>query len=63
MKVPFQFKCISTAAWVIICGPYPHAELNVLASVDFHARIQQTNLAKVFPINHKGAANHSWSSG
>ena len=44
------------------CGPYPHAQLDVLSSVDLHSRIQQTDLTKVLPIHHKGAANHSWSS-
>lgn len=43
--------------------PYPHAELNVFSAVDLHAGIQQTDLTKVFPIDHKGAADHGRSSG
>lgn len=42
---------------------YSHPQLNILASIDLHARIQQTNLSKVFSVDHKGAANHGRSSG
>lgn len=44
-------------------GSYPHAELDVLPTVDLHAGIQQTDLTKVFPIDHEGAADHGRSSG
>lgn len=46
-----------------VCLPsYPHAKFDVLASVHLHAWVQKTDLAKVFPINHKGAADHRRSS-
>lgn len=56
--------------WIVMCRgvgcvcllSYPHAQFNVFTSVHLHAGVQKTNLAKVFPINHKGAANHSRSS-
>lgn len=41
---------------------YPHAQFNVFATIHLHAGVQKTDLAKVFPINHKGAADHGWSS-
>lgn len=41
---------------------YPHAQFDVFASVHLHAGVQKTDLAKVFSINHKGAADHSRSS-
>lgn len=42
------------------CCTHAHAKLNVLASIDFHARIEEADLAKVFSVHHKGAADHSW---
>lgn len=41
---------------------YPHAQFDVFASVHLHAGVQKTNLAKVLPIDHEGAADHGWSS-
>lgn len=37
---------------------YPHAKLDVLPSVDFHARVKQSDFAKIFTVHHKGATNH-----
>lgn len=37
---------------------HPDAKLHVLAAVDLHAFIQQANLLKVLPVDHK-AANQS----
>lgn len=39
----------------------PDAQLDVLASVHVHARVQETELAEVVPIGHEGAAYHGRS--
>lgn len=51
-----EVECVG---WLL---SYPHAQFNVFATVHLHAGVQKTDLAKVFPINHKGAADHGWSS-
>lgn len=34
---------------------HPDAELHIFSAVNFHTFIQQANLLKVFPVNHKAA--------
>lgn len=39
----------------------PDAQLDVLPSIDVHARVEQAELTKVVAVGHEGAANHGGS--